>query len=137
MNTTNHDPRAVLTVPWLVAETEPIGSILPAETGTIVPIATAEPTSNAGQGSPRPFYASLAASVAWCIAVAGLVLTGAMFPIEGNALAYLVLMAGLFCASFVALTCPREEKPETFWTWGSEPVGQCTPSRNTLTGGRQ
>ncbi len=131
MTSPTPDPRAVLCVPWLVAEPDLV-PIVPAEPLPMVPAATPE---TGGISAPRPFYASLAASVAWCIAVAGLVLTGAMFPIEGNVLAYLVLMAGLFCASFVALTCPREEKPETFWPWGGEPVGQCTPSRaNTLTG---
>ena len=136
MNTTTPDPRAVLTVPWLVAETVP-APIVPAVPTPAQPLELHTPAQPGVTRNPRPFYVSLAASVAWCILVAGLVLTGAMLPLEGNVLAYVVIMTWLFLACFTALTCPREEKPETFWTWGSEPVGQCTPSRNTLTGGRQ
>lgn len=130
MTTTNHDPRTVLTVPWLVAEPDQV-PIVPAEAA---PVAT---NGNKWQRNPRPFYVSIAASVAWCIVVAVTVLSGAMFPLAGNALAYVVLMAGLFCAAFVALTCPRPDGDETFITLSGYPVGQCTPSRNTLTGRAQ
>ena len=125
----------ILAVPWVVLEDAPVIDDAPTvgDAPTPAPVIDDEETTPAG-GWWRLF---LALSVAWFALVAVLTLTGAMLPLEGNVLAYVVIMTWLFLACFTALTCPREEKPETFWTWGSEPVGQCTPSRNTLTGGRQ
>ena len=137
MTTPTPDPRIVLSVPWLVAE--PDLATMPADVPE--PVLAAE-TDLVHQNAPvpeltparRPYYAALAASVVWCILAAGLLIAGALTPARGNVLFYLVTMAGLFCGAFIALTCPRPDAEETFWTWGSEPVGQCTPSRNTLTG---
>ena len=124
----------ILTVPWVMAvepEPAPIVPAVRTPTQPLEPVLTADPDDAPNR---RPFYVSLVASVIWFISVAGMMLTGAMFPIVGNVLAYLVLMAGLFCAAFTALTCPRPDGEETFITLSGYPVGQCTPSRNTLTG---
>ncbi|MCB0042465.1 MAG: hypothetical protein KDE23_22420 [Caldilinea sp.] len=126
--------RTVLAVPWIVAEPVPA---IPAAVPEIVPDVPAEDPPEARHVA---FLVTLAASVAWCIVAAVLTVTGAMFPLQGNVLAYLVLMAGLFCMAFLLLTCPRagDETPETLWTWGSMPTAaQCTPSRHTLTGRAQ
>lgn len=123
---------AVLTLPWLLAEPEPVP--IPADLEP-VPVSVAAETLPA---RPVAFLVTLGLTAAWCIAVALLTMTGAMFPIEGNFAFYLVAMAGIFCGTFLTLAWPREaeEKPEQFWTWGSEPstAAQCTPSRVTYTG---
>ncbi len=100
------------------------------------PVAAGPAEPGEAERSERWFKFFVVYTAVWFVVTTVLTVTGAMFPIEGNVVAYLVLMAGLFCGAFLALTCPRPEEPETFWTWGSEPaaVGQCTPSRQTLTG---
>ncbi len=119
---------AVLTLPWLLAEPEPVP--IPADLEP-VPVSVAAETLPA---RPVAFLVTLGLTAAWCIAVALLTMTGAMFPIVGNVLAYLVLMAGLFCWACIALTCPREED-DPLAVWGSgAAAAQCTPSRQTLTG---
>ncbi len=124
----------ILTVPWvLVVEPEqaPISPAVHTPAQPLEPVLTADPDD---APNSRLFYAALAASAIWFILVAGMVLTGAMFPIVGNVLAYLVLMVGLFCVPLTALTCPRPDDDDELVTLGWHTVGPCTPSRNTLTG---
>lgn len=138
MTSPTNDRREVLTVPWVVLEVDPEPvTIVRAQSVPAPDLAPApvieEKTNNA---SDRWCWLFVALSVVWFILTAVLLVAGVLTPIRGNVLAYFVLMAGLFLAAFIALTCPREsEDQETFWTWGGEPVGQCTPTRaNMLTG---
>ena len=125
------DAPGVLALPWVLAEPEPV-SIVPEPEP--VPVSVAAETRPA---RPVAFRVTLGGTAAWCIVAALLTLTGAMVPIEGNVVFYLVAMAGIFCGTFLTLTWPRatEEKPEQFWTLGRAPAAaQCMPSRQTLTG---
>lgn len=80
-------------------------------------------------------------AVAWFVVTAVLFVAGALMPVADNALAMVVVVTGLVLAALVAVTCPRssDDDGEVFWTLGREPavVGQCTPSRVTLTGGER
>ncbi len=124
-------PDGVLTLSWVVAE--PVITASPAAMlqTEITRTIDAVPEITEPERRMRNWTAAgLVVTFAWCAVVAVLMITGAMFPIVGNALAYLVMMAGLFCWAFLALVCPRDDEPETFFP----PSPPCTPGRNTLTG---
>lgn len=125
--------QSILTVPWVSLEDAQVHQVDADAPTVATPAANIEEDTN--NGGRRWFWLFIGLSVAWVFVVAAMLLTGAMFPIEGNAAAYLVLMTGLILAALVALTCPRADGDEEFVTLGLYTVGQCTPSRaNTLTG---
>lgn len=93
-------------------------------------------------GADRVGWVFVGLVAAWCVVTAVLFIAGALTPLAGNGLAMVWIAAGLVLAALMAVTCPRpseDDDGEVFWTLGREPavVGQCTPSRVTLTGGER
>lgn len=144
MTRTNNVPD-VLELPWVLAEPVIMASpaaMLQAETIRAI---DETPELTEPERRMRNWRAvAVVVTFVWAAVAAVLMMTGAVFPVRGNILAYLVMMVGLFCWAFLALAFPPDEKPETFWTLGSEPggygvapVAQCSPSRAAFTGRQQ
>ncbi len=80
---------------------------------------------------------AFALPVAFVAAIAIVALPAVYFGWFDGAVLFGMMVAALVAAAIAVVAYPAPiapPMPETFWTWGSEPVGQCTPSRNTLTG---
>lgn len=121
----------VLALPWVLAEPAVMASpVAMLQSETIRAIDEIPELTEPERKMRNWTAAGLVVTFVWCVVAAVLMMTGVIFPIVGNVLAYLVMMAGLFCWAFLALVCPRTEEPETFWPL-SPP---CTPSRHPLTG---
>ena len=130
----------LLGVPWVVgyppsASPSPSPCPLPQGEGS-------EAVEAAEGGADRVGWVFVGLVAAWCVVTAVLFIAGALTPLAGNGLAMVWIAAGLVLAALMAVTCPRpseDDDGEVFWTLGREPavVGQCTPSRVTLTGGER
>jgi hypothetical protein len=116
----------ILLVPWVMAvEPEPPASETPE------PVPAAEPVTD--RGVPLPF----ALAAAFVVAIAVVALPAVYFGWFDGAVLFGMLIGAMIATAIAIVAYPApfpSPTPETFWTWGSEPVGQCTPSRNTLTG---
>lgn len=120
----------ILTVPWVMAvEPEPVAS--EQSDGAAEPAPAAEPVID--RGVPLAF----ALPVALAVAIAVVALPAVYFGWFDGAVLFGMLGGAMIATAIAIVAYPApfpSPTPETFWTWGSEPVGQCTPSRNTLTG---
>lgn len=128
MNTLPPDPRAVLTVPWVLAEPDDLAPIVPA-----VPVAAepTQPTRATAGGIPAP----LAVAAALLVALAVVALPAVLFDWFSGPVMFGMAVAGLIALAIVVVAYPLpDNQREYFWSVGSEPVGQCTPSRQPLTG---
>lgn len=127
MTTTNHDPRTVLTVPWLVAEPDQ------------VPIVPAVPVAAEPEPLPAPAPDDLTPERRTFSALSRAFITGAYLTFAGlvglallaigflDAIGFLVFTVVILAGCLVLLgALPFDD-----------PAGQCTPSRNTLTGRAQ
>lgn len=126
-------------LPWVVGYPT---LTLPSPRGEGSDPEVSEAAETAEGGADRVRWVLVGLAAAWCVVMAVLVVAGALTPLKENALAMVVIVAGLVLAALMAVTCPRpseDDDGEVFWTLGREPavVGQCTPSRVTLTGGER
>lgn len=136
MTTLPPDPLAVLTVPWVLAEPDDLAPIVPAVpvAAEPEPLPAAEPTqptrATAG-GIPAP----LAVAAALLVALAVVALPAVLFDWFSGPVMFGMAVAGLIALAIVVVAYPLpDNQREYFWSVGSEPVGQCTPSRQPLTG---
>lgn len=90
-----------------------------------------QPKRNTSDGIPAP----LAVAAALLVALAVVALPAVLFDWFSGPVMFGMAVAGLIALAIVVVAYPLpDNQREYFWSVGSDPVGQCTPSRNTLTG---
>jgi hypothetical protein len=119
---------------FVVAESEVVPSPnIPAVVQPVVndaPLAHTKPQR--GGGVPMP----LATSLALIAAIVIVALPAVILDLFSTEVLFAMFGVALIATSVavIAYPVPPNQMREEFLTLSSEPVGQCTPSRNTLTG---